>query len=177
MLQALLCLTLGADTTELARLEQRLIGLRRGAAIRRRVYTAKEAARNAVTQDFGTLSWVAGRAIGNAEGVTLGHVTIEPGKSNPRHAHPSCEEVLYLLKGTLLQTWGDKEVILHPGDTFWVDRGVFHNATNIGKETAELIVTYDSASRDIVHESDYKKDPKKFPAIRPPVAVTAAGSP
>ncbi len=47
----------------------------------------------------------------------------------------------------------------------------FVYVTNIGKDRAELIVTYDSADRDIVHESEYRKDPQKYRNLREPAPV------
>ena len=154
--------------SELAEVEEKFIELRQGDGITQRIYPAQKMRDDTIHHEWGSLSWVASRNIGNAEGLTLGHVIIEPGKTNPRHCHFKCEEVLYVLKGTIRQTWGDNEVVLNAGDTFWVGRAVFHNAENIGKEAAELVVSYDSADRDFVKEVDYNKDPSKYPPIRKP---------
>jgi quercetin dioxygenase-like cupin family protein len=50
----------------------------------------------------------------------VGRVIIQPGRSNPRHSHTTCEEVLYLLRGRLRHTVGDEVVILEAGDTLTV---------------------------------------------------------
>ncbi|HUT34167.1 MAG TPA: cupin domain-containing protein [Planctomycetota bacterium] len=109
--------------------------------------TAAEAAACRIEEDWGSLTWLAGRKIGNAEGLTLGRVVIQRGQSNPRHSHPNCEEALYLLKGRLRHTMGDEEVTLEPGDTIVLDAAVPHNATSIGDEDADMIVAYSSADR------------------------------
>ena len=100
-----------------------------------------------ITEDWGTLSWLASRQIGNAEGLTLGRVTIKAGHSNPRHRHPKSEEVLYLLKGRLSHTLGDETVTMSAGDVITVAPGVFHNAACIGTEDAEMIVVYSQGTR------------------------------
>ena len=100
-----------------------------------------------ITEDWGTLRWLANRQIGNAEGLTLGRVTIKAGQTNPRHRHPNCEEVLYLLKGRLRHTLGDKSFTMSAGDVITIAPGVFHNAACIGAEDADMIVVYSQGTR------------------------------
>jgi quercetin dioxygenase-like cupin family protein len=115
-------------------------------------YAAAESAGKRTETEWGSLTWLAGNDIGNAEGLTVGRVVIKAGKSNPRHAHRNCEEVLYLMRGKLAHTVGDSTVVLSAGDVLTVPAGVFHNAVSIGEEDADMIVTYSSAARDFVPE-------------------------
>lgn len=100
-----------------------------------------------ITEDWGTLSWVASKPLGNAEGLTVGRATIKPGKTNPRHRHPKSEEVLYLLKGQIKHSLDDKIITMSAGDVITIAPGVFHNATCIGSEDAEMIVVYSRGTR------------------------------
>ena len=109
--------------------------------------TADEAQAARIDEPWGSLNWLASAQIGNAEGVTVGRVIIQPGQSNPRHSHTTCEEVLYLLRGRLRHTMGDEEVILEAGDTLTVPAYVAHHATNIGDEDADMIVAYSEGTR------------------------------
>lgn len=118
------------------------------------VFTAGEAEAHTVKAPWGSLTWVASQAIGNVQDMTLGFVVIKKGESNPRHVHPNCEEVLYLLRGKLEHTLGDEKVVMGPGDTIAVPPGVFHNGINIGDEDAEMIVAYSEGAREFVLESD-----------------------
>jgi quercetin dioxygenase-like cupin family protein len=111
------------------------------------VLRASEAAAARIEEDWGSLTWLAGQKLGNAEGLTLGRVVIKRGKSNPRHSHPNCEEALYLLKGRLRHTIGEESVILEPGDTIVVAAGIPHNATSLGEEDADMIVAYSAGTR------------------------------
>lgn len=113
---------------------------------------AKTEARQ-IERDWGTMRWLAGRELGNSDDMTVGHVTIKPGMCNPRHGHPNCDEVLYLLDGTLEHTLGDETIVMHAGDTLSVKRGVFHNARNIGNSDAQLFVAFSSADR-LVQDED-----------------------
>ena len=105
-----------------------------------------------VGEDWGQLTWLAGRSVGNADGVTLGRVVIGEGRSNPRHAHHGCEEVLHLVSGELTHTVGEDQVVLHGGDTLVVPAGQFHNATNTGSGDAVMFVAYSSGDRDFEPE-------------------------
>jgi quercetin dioxygenase-like cupin family protein len=115
--------------------------------------TSKDAERDTVVQEWGSLNWLAGNKIGNAQGVTVGRVTIKKGQSNPRHSHSNCEEVLYLLEGRLEHSMGDAKVVLGPGDTLVVKAGVPHDAVSIGETDADVIVAYSCGDRDFVPES------------------------
>lgn len=118
----------------------------------RKIYRGTESSTLQQEDDWGSLRWVASGAIGNADGLTLGHVKIKAGNSNPRHCHHNCEEVLYLMKGTLTHTLGDESFEMHAGDAISVPAGVFHNGINNGTIDADMIVVYDSATRDFVLE-------------------------
>jgi quercetin dioxygenase-like cupin family protein len=105
-----------------------------------------------IDESWGSLRWLASKPLGNAGGVTVGRVLIKRGCSNPRHSHPGCEEVLYLLKGRLRHTMGDREAILDAGDVVVIDAGVPHNAFSIGDDDADMIVAYSSGTRDFKAE-------------------------
>ncbi len=100
-----------------------------------------------IPEDWGSLSWLASKPLGNAEGLTLGVAIIKPGKANPRHRHPNSEEVLYLIKGRISHTLDDKTVTMSAGDVITIAPGVFHNASSIGSEDAEMVVVYSQGTR------------------------------
>lgn len=114
--------------------------------------TKRETDSTTKVEDWGTLTWLAsGPLTGSA--LTLGRVIIHPGKSNPRHAHDNCEEVLYLLAGHLRHSFGDRAVDMGPGDTLVVPAGVPHNAVNTGDADADMIVAYSSGDRGFREEN------------------------
>jgi quercetin dioxygenase-like cupin family protein len=102
-----------------------------------------------VTENWGSLRWLAGQQIGNAQGLTLGHVIIKPGASNPRHCHPNCEEVLYLMSGRLEHSVGEEKIPASAGDVLTVGPGIYHYATNTGSEDAHMIVAYSAGNRQM----------------------------
>jgi quercetin dioxygenase-like cupin family protein len=108
---------------------------------------AAESVAARVEADWGSLEWLAGKSVGNAEGLTLGRVVIRKGLANPRHGHSDCEEALYLISGRLEHSVGDETVTMEPGDTLMVAPGVPHNATSVGDEDAVMIVAYSSGER------------------------------
>ncbi len=116
-------------------------------------YQAADAHAARRVEPWGSLTWLASRTIGNTHDLTIGRVTITCGQSNPRHAHPGSEEVLYLLAGRLEHTIGDQTFTLEPGDTLAIPPGVFHNARSVGDVDADMIVAYSTGMRDFVLES------------------------
>ena len=95
---------------------------------------------------------MAGRPQGNVEGLTLGRVVLKAGRANPRHAHPNCEEVLYVLAGRVEHSLGDQSFTLEAGDTLAIPAGVFHNGISLGPEDADMIVAYSEGDRQFVLE-------------------------
>lgn len=106
------------------------------------------------TMEWGSLEWLSSSRNGNAQSTTMGRVVIYPGCCNPRHAHTTCEEVIYLQKGSVRHTAGDQSVDMGPGDTIVIAAGVFHNAINTGNVDAEMIVVYPTGTRDFAAEKD-----------------------
>ena len=102
---------------------------------------------------FGCMKWMASSELTGTD-ITLGRVVIKPGRQNERHKHPSAQEVLHLLAGSLVHTLGNQEVAMEAGDTIVVPAGTFHNARNTGGGAADMIVAYSSGNRGYVPELD-----------------------
>ena len=113
----------------------------------------KAAAIDPIVEDWGRLTWLASRQIANVEDMTLGRVVIKCGRSNPRHCHPDCEEVLYLLAGRLEHSLGDETFTLEAGDVLAIPAGVFHHADSVGDVDADTIVAYSAGERGFVLEN------------------------
>ena len=106
-----------------------------------------------IHEDWGSLTWLAGTQYGNADGLVLGRVVLKAGMSNPRHRHPKCEEVLYMLKGRIVHSLGNESYTLSAGDTMTIPAGVFHGARCISNEDADMIVAYSEGIRMFEKES------------------------
>lgn len=81
---------------------------------------------------------------------TLGYVAIEAGQKNPLHAHPNCEEVLYLISGELEHSLGEEVHRLKAGDAIRVPAGVKHDAKCVGTGPATMVVCYSVPDRQMV---------------------------
>ena len=100
--------------------------------------------------DWGTLQWVcSGKLMPGAE-QTVGLATILPGKQNPVHYHPNCEEVLFVISGEGVQSYDDRTVALKTGMTIRIPPNVKHNLTNTGKEPLRTLVSFSSGDRQTV---------------------------
>jgi quercetin dioxygenase-like cupin family protein len=103
-----------------------------------------------VKYPWGWIRWLMNAELDPGAAQTVGVVEIAPGQRNPLHKHPNCEEILYLLSGTLDHSVGDKHVILHAGDILRVPRDTPHQGINIGTEPARAVISYDSGTRQMV---------------------------
>ena len=106
-----------------------------------------------ICENWGTLQWIVDGKDGTSEVMTVGKVTIYPEKSNPYHTHPNCEEILYVITGELEHTIDEERTVrLSAGDTMVIPQGERHNARNIGKTDAVVLVSFNNANRLTVGE-------------------------
>ncbi|MEN3274008.1 MAG: hypothetical protein V7636_2769 [Actinomycetota bacterium] len=105
--------------------------------------------------DFGELCWHVNATLVPGTNMTLGEVTIDAGFANPLHRHDNCEELLYLIEGTLEHRIGDEWFTMGPGDVIRVPVGVPHQGRNTGDGPARMVVAYDSGDRhfEVVDEA------------------------
>jgi quercetin dioxygenase-like cupin family protein len=104
---------------------------------------------DAIVQEFdwGQLRWLANGKIGNSGDMTFGQCLIKPGCENPRHLHPNCEEILYVISGKIMHTLEDDVFEMGSGDTVVIPPNLMHNARNVGTETAVMMIAYSSPDR------------------------------
>lgn len=100
--------------------------------------------------EWGTLQWLCNAKLSPMAEQTLGLCHILPGQRNPRHYHPNCEEVLYLLAGRGRHSFEDDQVELTAGMTIRIPLGVTHNLTNIGDEPLVCLIAFNSGDRQTV---------------------------
>ena len=105
---------------------------------------------DATTFDWGSIQWLVNDQLAADAEITFGYVEIDAGCKNPRHLHPNCDEVLYLLEGTLEHSLGDDVVELSPGDALLIPRNVPHDALNPGQAPARVVVAYSTGDRQTV---------------------------
>lgn len=100
--------------------------------------------------DWGMLKWLSSDKLSPGAAQTLGICHIRPGRSNPVHYHPNCEEVLFLLSGEGRHSFDDEFVQLRTGSTIRIPAGVKHNLTNTGTDTLVCVISFSSGRRETV---------------------------
>ena len=101
---------------------------------------------------WGRIRWAANAEIGASEHLTVGRVDIDPHRENPRHHHPNCDEIVYVLSGRITHFVGDESFEMKADDATVIPRDVLHQAVNHDDETSQLLVTYDTGRRQTVFE-------------------------
>lgn len=99
---------------------------------------------------WGAIRWLHNGETNEGAEQTFGLVYINAGEQNPPHYHPNCEEILYVLSGRCVHTYGDDEYELGPGDSILVPQGVVHHAINRGWEPIRAIISFSSGDRQTV---------------------------
>ena len=113
--------------------------------------TVTDAAQLPVEQNaWGTLQWVCNEKLMPGSAQTVGLATILPGKHNPVHYHPNCEEVLYVISGQGLHSCDGRTVPLKAGMTIRIPAKVKHNLVNTGTETLRTLVSFSTGDRQTV---------------------------
>jgi quercetin dioxygenase-like cupin family protein len=81
---------------------------------------------------------------------TFGIVKILPGRRNPLHSHPNCEEVLYVLSGSCEHRLGEQIVTLRPGAAIRIPRNLPHWAKCTSDQPLVAVICFSSAHRQLV---------------------------
>ena len=105
-----------------------------------------------VGMEWGHLEWMVSGERGNSDTMTVGRCYIKPGRENPRHFHPNCDEVLHVLTGSIEHSFGEEVIAMSAGDTISIPTGVMHNARNVGDEEAVFVIAFSSAYREVIGE-------------------------
>ena len=100
--------------------------------------------------DWGTLKWLSNSAISPGAEQTIGLCQVLPGRRNPLHYHPNCEEVLYMLSGTGAHGFDGQSVKLSAGDCLRIPAGVKHNLENTGTAPITCLIAFSSGKRETI---------------------------
>ena len=103
---------------------------------------------------WGTLQWVCNEKLMPGSAQTVGIATILPGKRNPVHFHPNCEEILYVISGQGLQSYDGRSILLKAGMTIRIPANVKHNMVNTGTEILRTMISFSSGDRKTVFLED-----------------------
>ncbi|MEX0761976.1 MAG: cupin domain-containing protein [Dehalococcoidia bacterium] len=103
---------------------------------------------------WGEIRWLISGATDPGATMTVGVCRIDPGRSNPLHHHPNCDEVLYVLSGRWRKQIGDSSMKMGPDDVIRIPRGERHRAETISDEPMTCLIAYDTARREAVFLED-----------------------
>jgi oxalate decarboxylase/phosphoglucose isomerase-like protein (cupin superfamily) len=102
------------------------------------------------TFDWGTLQWLCNAELLPGTTQTVGICHLHPGKGNPRHYHPNCEEILYVQQGTGKHLLGEEWVSVRPGSIVRIPVGMKHQLVNEGADALITLIVFSSADRQTV---------------------------
>jgi quercetin dioxygenase-like cupin family protein len=107
-------------------------------------------------EDFGwgTLQWLANARLLPGAEQTVGISMIRPGRRNPLHYHPNCEELLLVERGTGRHRLDGAWVPLRPGTLIRVPRNVHHQLINEGADEMVCWIVFSSGDRQTVFLED-----------------------
>ena len=100
-----------------------------------------------VDLSWGRLVWLIGEEQMPGAQQTFGVVTIAPGKRNPLHPHPNCEELLYVMEGEADHKLGEEMFHLTAGDVIRIPQGVPHWAQAKGDTPLVAVISFSAADR------------------------------
>ena len=101
--------------------------------------------------DWGNIKLLSEPKVTGGRTMTFGMVVVEPGKGHTRHNHPNADEVIFVISGEGEQMLDDEPpVMIRPGASVYIPRGVYHSTLNTGWEPLRLIVVYAPAGEEEV---------------------------
>jgi quercetin dioxygenase-like cupin family protein len=102
------------------------------------------------TFDWGTLQWLCNGELFPGTTQTVGICHLHPGKKNPRHYHPNCEEILHVQQGTGKHQLDEQWIPVQPGSVVRIPLGMKHQLVNDGADTMITTIVFSSADRQTV---------------------------
>ena len=96
---------------------------------------------------WGTMEWLVEDALVDGADLSVARMTLNAEACAERHAHPNCNEVIHLIRGSVEQWVGDERFTLQAGDTVFIARCSSHQSRNIGSGEAIMIVSYSAGQR------------------------------
>lgn len=102
--------------------------------------------------DWGKIQWLCGQDIDPDAEMTFGMVYIEAGKSNPKHYHPNCEELIFVLSGECDHSLGEEVFHLKPGMMLRIPRDTWHDAKVTSWEPCRMLIMYSAPDRETIGE-------------------------
>ena len=97
---------------------------------------------------WGEIRWIWNSKIDENAEQTMGHVIVNAGVKNTTHAHPNCEELLYVLSGECDHWIDDENYPLKPGMTIVIRRGAEHYAEVTSSEPLHALIFYSTPDRE-----------------------------
>ena len=89
--------------------------------------------------DTGTFSWISRPGTTGSRDLAVCYVEIAPGQGHSFHKHPTQDEVIHVIEGTMEQ-WLEKEMkILQSRDSVFIPKDTVHASFNTGSSTARVI--------------------------------------
>lgn len=96
---------------------------------------------------WGWIRWLMNSKLDPQSAMTFGIVQVNAGQTNPRHIHPNCEELLYVLSGSCEHVLGKQTCVLKAGDVIRIPAGVPHFARTFDKQAMKAVIVYSSGDR------------------------------
>jgi quercetin dioxygenase-like cupin family protein len=110
----------------------------------------RNAGSSAERTDFGSVHWVSREGDPPGAEMTVGVAVFDAGKSNVEHTHPNCEEVVYVLEGSVEHTLGTQRTTLQAGDLIVVPRNVPHRLINTSDAAVRAYIVFSAPDRQFV---------------------------
>ena len=110
----------------------------------------RDAGSRAETTAWGSVEWLVREGDPPGAEQTLALATWAPGLGNAEHTHPNCEEIVYVLEGSIDHTLGDQLARLDTGDVIVVPRDVPHRLINNSPVLVRTLIVFSSPDRQFV---------------------------
>lgn len=98
------------------------------------------------------------KEVTGAQTIWSGHVSTPPGLKSGVHHHGDCESAIYIIRGRVRFSWGDKlqhSADVGPGDFLFVPPGEVHMEENLSdSEPVEMIVSRGCTEMMVVNVPD-----------------------
>ena len=116
--------------------------------------------------DWGGLAWLSRPQTTGAKDLVVIEVTLAPGGGHAFHKHPSQEEVIYVISGSVEQ-WLEKERrTLSAGDSVFIAADTVHASFNVSGADARLLAILGPCAGPAGYELEDVSDQDPWRSLR-----------
>jgi quercetin dioxygenase-like cupin family protein len=115
---------------------------------------------------WGVLRFICAPSSTDAKNLTIIEGVVKPGMGHDFHRHPTQEEIIYVVSGSIEQWVEQEKRMLGPGEAVFIEPGTVHASFNAGSGEAKIIAIFGPSVGEAGLETEEMADQEPWRSLR-----------